>query len=331
MSLTLHLRAADGATHDLVVPSVQVQSGLTMQQVMTGAGPNPSKTLTAVPGQATSGTGWHWDSANNSIRIDTAGVTLTGLDIAGGVVNQINTGTPFNATDCRFRLTGWADGSVGVPLPPGCTLTRCEIGGGADGQTWVRSLLLSAYGTAANPIVLDHCHIHHGLHGVHHGGYFTCKYSWIHDESMGQSYNGGATPNPNDHSDGFFWDHGHFVTIQHNVIAGGNQAGFFGQNYAHTADGSGDIVIDSNWFLTDLTRQGQPYGGPPNYGLDIENKMINGPITITNNTFDKGPWGQGCAAVPQDGSNGQKIIVSGNQFMDGTSADSSIARTPVIY
>ena len=286
----------------------------------TNTGPNPALTLVQVPAQATSGTGWNY--SGGMIHILTPGTKLVGLDVQGGVANKLSGGTPYSATDCRFRLTGWSDGSVGVQLSGG-TFLRCEIGGGADGQTLVRSLLTSAYGTSAAPITFDSCNIHHGLHGIHNGGYVTVINTWIHDMAMGQAYNNGATPNPNDHTDGDFLDTGHFIVYRHNRIQGGNQAGLFVQNYAKTAEGTGDLSLDGNWFQTDTTDEGVAYGGPPNYGLDIENKRINGPVTVTNNVFDRTPWGQGFGQVPALGSNGQTITVTGNTFADnGASCDS---------
>src|SRR5579875_1689384 len=98
-------------------------------------------TLQVVGTDVTSGTGWHArdiGSGSQSVSIDAPGVTLNGLDIPGGVYNP-NEYANVTITNCLIRLEGWTDGSVGVHLGPGSSITDTAIGGGADGNTRVRS------------------------------------------------------------------------------------------------------------------------------------------------------------------------------------------------
>jgi hypothetical protein len=116
-----------------------------------------SGALTAVPGSATSGTGWTWDAGDNAVEITGEGATVSNLDISGLIIVTADNVTISNCRatsdelavvwlvsvdgvvieDCEFFGTGdinsvgqnviWIDGGSG------CEVRRCDLSLGENG------------------------------------------------------------------------------------------------------------------------------------------------------------------------------------------------------
>lgn len=285
--------------------------------------------LATVPMDVSSGTGWHYRDDINGVSIDANNVTLSGLDIPGGIYNPSGH-TGLTVTQCLVRCIGFSDSSVAVQLGAGGHVVDTQIGGGADGKTRTRSVGILAPGTATAPVLIERVNIFKVTHCIHHiSGYTTVTDSWLHDVSMGDTDVPGMSE---DHTETVFVFEGQHITYQHCRLQSGNSAVFFAQNNAGTGVGTGNLVINRCWFEAVPPRNDQW----SNAAIIIENKTIAGPVVVTNNLID-GPaigtafpyavWEVGLAGeVPADVS-----TVAGNFYPDGSSADSDFSFTPVVF
>jgi hypothetical protein len=257
--------------------------------------------LTTVPGQKSSGTGWHWDGT--ALVVDADNTSLVGLDISGAVQNSHNSLTVKNTRIRCENESSWC-----ITLGEGATVIDTEIGGGANGTTTVGAigLLSGYYAHSITPNVIARVNIHHTIHGMRVDGDTTVTDSYIHDLPMGDA------PYADAHTDGIMCTAGQNVTINHNRIETGNTATFFVQ--WETGNVSiGNYLIQNNLFVA-ITKNGQQ----SSYGIDIENKGIGGPITVRNNTFTYG-WQVGAILNPPNS------ITSGNYYTDGKPASVEIS------
>lgn len=262
----------------------------------------PARTkLVDVPEQRTSGAGWKWESGG-FVKITAKNTTLADLDIHGYVDNSFN---GLTVRSSRIRCTGQTQAGACITLGEHSSITDTEIGGGENGATFSKAFAVWSGGSAAGNSIVR-VNIHHTVHGLHIDGGTTLADSYIHDLPMGDP--GFET----DHTDGVFIATGHNVVIKHNTFSSSNNAEIFVQDYDATAEGVGDLVITGNSF-TNVQRNGQD----ASYGVAIENKSINGPITVSNNVFSRG-WDVGPIEVPRSAT------YSGNTFTDGKPATISV-------
>lgn len=296
----------------------------------TNTGIPPGTKLHVAGVDISAGTNWHYRPTDTVIQIDGEGAIIDSVDCPGGIYNPQGYGT-MTVTNSRFRLENYTDGLYGAYLGPGSTMTDCEMGGGANGTTRARSVGIVSVGTQAQPNVIRRVNVHHITHCINTGSDTSVYDSWLHDVNMGDT----DMPNMDtDHTEAVFITNGQRMLFEHCSMDGGNTAVFFAQNYDHTADGTGLLTVNNCKFVSDPVRNGQW----SNSAIIIENKMINGAITVTNNVFDGpatgsaypfGVWELGYViSVPETVS-----TVSGNTYVDSSSADgtSSVQYTPVVY
>ncbi len=81
-ALGLALTAAPGA-HAATATGCQATPSACGYPDATNTGVPPGTTLTSVPAQATSGPGWAWDAATQTVNVTTSGTTISGLSITG--------------------------------------------------------------------------------------------------------------------------------------------------------------------------------------------------------------------------------------------------------
>lgn len=261
--------------------------------------------LTSVPGQATSGPGWHWNGT--AVVIDADNTTLNGLDIAGAVQNTHNNLT---VKDTRIRCANENDWCL--TLGSNSTVTDTEIGGGANGTTFLHAIAIYTSGPGN---LIERVNIHHTIHGLRLDNGTTVQNSYIHDLPMGDPVTNLATgqTSTSDHTDGSMTTGAlpsdlSPIVVDHNRFEGGNTANFFVQRDAtDTSKAIGELTIENNLFLN-IHRNGED----SSFGIDIENKGIQGPITIKNNTFNKSTWTVGPIQTPAG------TTTSGNTYTDGT-------------
>jgi hypothetical protein len=274
-------------------------------------------TLTKVPAQATSGTGWVWDT-NGYVRVTSTNVTLSGLDIAGSVIGKDG----LVVKNSLIRCTG--EHSWCLTLGTGSTVMDTEIGGGANGTTWQDAVAIYASGSTSAPDTIQRVNIHHTIHGPHIDGNTLMVDSYCHDVPMSDPVikQDGST-STSDHTECVFISTGHNITIRHNTFGTncGNSACFFVQDYDNDAQGVGELIIENNKFLANSRN-----GSEPSYGISVENKDIKGTVTVRDNVYSRSPWTVGPMNVPAGWS-----TVTGNKYTDGTSADADAMYGPKLY
>lgn len=300
----------------------------------TNTGVPAGVSLTQVPAQLTSGTGWRWRADLGAVSVEADNVSLDALDIAGGIYVPLNNTTyvpiyKVTVTRCKIRGTGYTDGSFMAYLGPGSTMTDCELGGMANGTTWSGSQGILAQGSAGAPVTIARINVHHTEHGIVDGGYVTCSDSWFHTLVQGDA------PYAADHTECVFLDDGHFSTYRHNSFSSGNTATFFVQNYGNTPGGTGDLTIDGNLFTYD--GRNADSGA---WAIRVENKAIKNSsgvggttgaatIHITNNQVTGAwplPWSTNPVIYVPAGS-----TVAGNIDGSGMNIDALTAYEPVVY
>lgn len=262
----------------------------------TNTGVPAGTTLTAVPGQRTSGTGWHWDGTR--VVIDSDNVTLNALDINGAVANTHNGLVIQNS---RVRCTN--ENNWCVEMGAGSTVTDTEIGGGANLTTYLPAIgILSGYWkTAQAANLIQRVHVHHTIHGMRVDGDTTVTDSYIENFPMGEA------PYTDAHTDGIMCTAGANVTIRHNHFSSGNNSPFFVQWQTGNALIS-NYVIENN-VIDGIVRNNEM----SSWGIAFENKGIGGPVTIRNNTFT-GTFQAGAIEAPTGST------VTGNVTSTGSAA-----------
>jgi hypothetical protein len=116
----------------------------------TNTGVPAGTTLTNVPSQATSGTGWTWDANNYAVKVTTAGVTISGLNVTGSISVSVTNVTIKNTkiTGCSYYPIDYSSTGLLVEdteINPGCisgtacisfdnyTALRVNCSGAVDG------------------------------------------------------------------------------------------------------------------------------------------------------------------------------------------------------
>lgn len=271
----------------------------------TNTGVPDGTVLTAVPGQITSGTGWSWNPAYNSVFVTGAGAVLDHLDIAGGVAIGAADVTLSNS---RISACGGGDDSdvVAIRYRPseglnasGAKILHNDINGTPEGcSRRARSGVRDVYGSAPNALVQGN-----DIYGAGNG--ITIEYqglvadNWVHDlghvagdHHSGISNHGGAVG----------------VVIRHNTVL------LHGQQFAGGGGVSGALTVYSdfahaqNVTLEDNLISGGSYvvyGGDSGDASDQYGPATN--IKILSNRFVCGDWLYGPLMAFSRGSAGNEL------------------------
>lgn len=255
----------------------------------TTSGVPAGTSMRTVPGQVTSGTGWTW--TGSALKLTGGNVTLSGLDINGPVQGSYSNVTIQNS---RIRCTGetqWC-----ISLGDHNKLINDEIGGGANGTTFVSAIGVWSGGSGSNNII-NGVDIHNTSDGLRIDGGTTLMDSYVHNLIMGDSVDAGA------HSDGVQSTGGSNVTISNNRFESGTNCNVFMQwlsgNPAIT-----NYTVTGNTFTAGNRNNLQTSYGVCGYSPDVSG------VTITNNTFSYG-FQVGPFTAPSGSS------ISGNKYTDG--------------
>jgi hypothetical protein len=117
----------------------------------TNTGVPSDVALTAVPGSATSGPGWSWDSAHGAIYAKTAGAAVSGLSCSCGIVVQAADVSIQDVSLSPASAASWAIELQGVT---GTTIEHSTITGYNDGSGRVGSAILDS-GSSSYTSVID--------------------------------------------------------------------------------------------------------------------------------------------------------------------------------
>lgn len=161
--------------------------------------------LEKVPGQATKGKGWHWDSSQGALIVDTNGTVVQGLDVGGNVMIEANNVT---IEDVRILEEGDSWG-VGLQHTSNATISHCEIYSDvASGPNRLEVGVKDIYGDAVGTTI-EYTNIWHTSTGIQLSA-GVVEDNYIHD--MG--YTDG------DHLNGFTSNAGRpqGLTVDHNTI-----------------------------------------------------------------------------------------------------------------
>jgi hypothetical protein len=117
----------------------------------TDSGVPAGTSLTAVPGQATSGPGWTWNASTRTAIVKTNGVTITGLHISGVLDIQAS-----NVTVNKVKVTSPGD-YFGISLrhTRDVTIENSTIGGTNNGAGRVGSAIHDVYDDSTGMVIKD--------------------------------------------------------------------------------------------------------------------------------------------------------------------------------
>jgi hypothetical protein len=284
------------------------------------AGATITGPLTQVPSGATSGTGWTWQSAQNQIKITTAGANVSGLAVAGGCLIQANNVTVSNCTFTaavsvgstssgtvlsNLQVTNSGASAAGITLgstTTNSTVTRCTISG-TDASGGRLSYGVQDSSNDANTVV-TYCNIWWcRIFGSAAAGTWASNY--MHDSGF----------QLNDHNDGIDCEgtNGHSLLVQGNTIlvplsqtsplhmsstfsavtnatvtgnllAGGDYCIYAGNTGSLAASSQG-VVVAGNWFSTMFFSTGGFFGAGTAYSA-----------TATGNAWSNNRWLDGPSA-----------------------------------
>ena len=288
--LGLHGTRVRPARAVLAASTAAALLGFSMLSVMGGAAPAGAATakaasypsastagvpagthLTAVPGQATKGSGWSWNSAGY-VKVTGAGAVLSNLSVAGGVDVEAS-----NVTINDVQVVASGASSMGISLrhTSNVTIENSTIAGvdAASGRLMVG--VKDVYGDATGTQVLDN-NIYQATTGVQiYQGLIQGNY--IHGLGMvaGDHVNGITTNgdtkqltiqgntilNPFNQTDaiGLFQDFGVVanVTINNNLLGGGGYVIYGGAGSKGTPY---NIKVTNNRFSTAIWPTGGRWG-----------------------------------------------------------------------
>jgi len=170
----------------------------------SNAGVPAGTTLKTVPGQVSSGPGWHYDAASEVVQVDGAGATLTGLYIPYGVNIKANNVT---LTDDKIVTGGASAIAVSLRHTAGVTISHDTIAGIDAGANRMMTGVKDVYGDSTGMTIAadDISRFETGVqletgmirdNYIHDPGYITG------DHTNGVMSNGGTAP----------------LTITHNTI-----------------------------------------------------------------------------------------------------------------
>jgi hypothetical protein len=226
--------------------------------------------LTAVPGSATSGTGWHWDSTDHIVQIDSDNATISNLDITGGIY-----GPPgidgVTISNCRLTYNDFAGMDV---RGSNWTITHCTIiGPGVSGVSGASSAAL-LFELGGHTITYNN--ISRAEHAIALGeGTCTITNNYMH------------------HPDGNFVDK-HIGGVS---LKGGQDGVLVKDNTAIgwvTGDGQGNtsnvFIQDNTAAINDVTVEHNLLIGPTESQIYVESRFGNGTtnVTIKDNVLHKG-------------------------------------------
>jgi hypothetical protein len=274
----------------------------------TNTGVPAGTKLTAVPGQATKGSGWHWDS-RGWLVVDGKGAVLDHVSVTSGIVVIAS-----NVTIKRSRVavnttgqTGNDHSSAGIKVNNGAantTITDTEIFGSGKGKQRLEAGIQCQYDVFT-------CKVHkvdiwNIATGVQLNGGLV-QDSFIHDFGF---FDWGSSSSGADHLNGITSNADGGLTVKHSTILnqfGQTDAVSLFQDFGRQANN----VIDGNLFAG---------GGYCIYGGD-GGKGATANIKVTNNRISRkffasgGRWGW--IAHFTKGKNGN--VLSGNRW-DETNA-----------
>lgn len=243
-------------------------------------------TLTKVPSQATSGTGWVWNGG--VVNATGNNVTISGLEISGGVDLTSYSGVTFK--NSWVKCTGISD--FCLTIGTSSTVVDTEVGDSSSPNA-----AIGTWSGGPNDI-FTRVHIHDTSDGMRIDGGTTTTDSYIHTLSY-PSF-------PGAHSDGSQTTADALPTtpliFTHNTVQGGNNDGLFFQ--------SGTTVTIQNNYLVFDNRAGEN----TSFGLGFYN--VTGPITIKDNVFDNA-FGAATSIYTYSGWPAG-TVTTGNHLVNGT-------------
>lgn len=273
MSITVHLLASDGTTHDLVLDDPIVTPQAPTWPGPSNTGVPAGTTLTRVPQDITSGTGWHWDAGGGNLVVNTAGTVIDSLQVAGTI--QV-TASNVIIKSCKLAYSGGGGNNFGIELRHAndTTVQDCEISslvpaGGADDNRLTEGIK-DIYGDTTGTVI-KRCNIYDcsGGIGLAKG---TVQGNYIHNMAYNstdhvdcyQSFDigplevsGNTFLNENDQTACILlqWTDttASGVRIHDNLFAGGGYCIYGGDNAT-------DVQIKDNRFSTRFYANGGYYG-----------------------------------------------------------------------
>jgi LmbE family N-acetylglucosaminyl deacetylase len=259
--------------------------------------------LVRVPQDATSGAGWHVGT-NGNVIVDRPGTVLSGLDIRTAVQNEF---PGLVVRKSRIRCIGENDWCL--VLGPGSLVEDVEVGGLENGHTFSTAVGIWS-GSSGPPSTIRRVDVHHLQSGLRLDGNVLLEDSFLHDFPMGDPVFDArlGTSRTDMHTDAVLSTRGGGVVVRHNRFESGNTANLFVQWDVtdSKAPHIGSYLVERNLFTT-VERNGQN----SSWGVAVEEAGVDGPITVRDNTFERG-WGVGPLRLP-DGA-----VATGNTYVDGT-------------
>ncbi len=172
----------------------------------TNTGVPAGTTLTNVPGQATSGNGWHWHSGYQLLIIDGAGATVSNLNV-NGCVNIAASNVTFK--NSRVTNNGGCNAVLYVVYYLGLsniTISHVEL----DGKKLLGSGNGSTPGISGGWLsaTLSYLYVHGTGDGIDPGG----------PSVITDSYIGDAWVHTGDHVDGIQTNSGNDLTVTHCTV-----------------------------------------------------------------------------------------------------------------
>jgi hypothetical protein len=293
-------------------------------------------TLKRVPADVTSaaqagGLNAGWSYSGGVIQVTQANAVIDKIDLQ----SHIEGGSDFSGTKisnsrirCSDITTAAADfcGSIWNG-----TIIDTEIGGGANGTTFINSQGFWVGGSAAGSSKITRAYVHHIVHGFHIDGGTTVSDTYIGTMPAGDSFAG--DPSGSAHTDGVFVSTGRFMTFTHDSFdQAANNSEIFLQDL-NGDSGIGDVTFQKNLFLsTQRNGQASSFG----IGFENQNTRCGSNIHVLQNVFSKNNWDIHPMEVPYEtlattgcttGQDG-KAEVSGNTYTDNTDADSHTDTAP---
>lgn len=133
-----------------------------------------SGALTAVPGTATSGTGWAWQAGDNYVLVNGTGVTVSDLDVSGPIVVNAD-----NVTVSNCKVTSTDSMGIQVLNADNVTVEDCECAGSGDENSAGQNMV---WIDGSNNCTVQRCNLHSGENGIMVSGQdAVIRDNYIHD------------------------------------------------------------------------------------------------------------------------------------------------------
>lgn len=165
----------------------------------TNTGVPPGVTLQSVPGQVSSGPGWHFDAATGTVVVDGDGAVLSGLDIPYSVDVSAD-----NVTIANDHIKPEGQWGIALRHVHDVTITHTTV----QGEDYVHTGIQDIYGDSTG-VTITHDNISHASTGVR-----------LEQGVIADNYIHHCTCQPTDHVNGVRSDGGVTapLTIWHNTI-----------------------------------------------------------------------------------------------------------------